>query len=171
MNWGPRRAVVVWSLVGVFAAAPAGAQDPGAIVAWGHNDYGQCNVPAPNGGFVAVAAGLFHSLGVKADGSLVSWGWNEYGQCNVPAPNMGFVGVAGGGIHSLGLKAVYTPGDLNCDGAANFDDINPFVLALYSHAQYQQQYPDCDWHLGDINNDGFLDFDDINPFVALLSGR
>ena len=28
-----------------------------SIVAWGYNAFGQCNVPAPNSGFVAVAAG------------------------------------------------------------------------------------------------------------------
>ena len=53
-------------------------------------------MPAPNAGFVAVAAGGYHSLGLKADGSIVAWGDNGYGQCNVPAPNAGFVAVAGG---------------------------------------------------------------------------
>jgi hypothetical protein len=67
--------------------------------------YGQCNVPAPNGGFVAVACGVYHSLGVKSDGSIVAWGYNDQGQCNVPAPNSGFVAVAGGPYHSLGLKS------------------------------------------------------------------
>jgi hypothetical protein len=75
------------------------------IVAWGHNFYGQTNVPAPNSGFVAVAGGFYHSLGLKADGSIVAWGYNGFGQCNVPSPNSGFVAVAGGGLHSLGLKA------------------------------------------------------------------
>ena len=65
-------------------------------MAWGYNTYGQTNVPAPNTGFVAVAAGGNHSLGLKADGSIVAWGWNYYGQTNVPAPNTGFVAVAGG---------------------------------------------------------------------------
>ena len=74
------------------------------IVAWGNNGYGQCNVPAPNSGFVAVAAGGYHSLGLKSDGTIVAWGYNGSGQCNVPAPNSGFVAVAGGEDHSLGLK-------------------------------------------------------------------
>ena len=68
----------------------------GSIVAWGHNTYGQCDVPVPNEGFVAVAGGYYHSLGLKADGSIVAWGDNYYGQCDVPAPNEGFVAVAGG---------------------------------------------------------------------------
>ena len=40
----------------------------------GYNNYGQCNVPSPNTGFVAVAAGGYHSLGLKEDGSIVAWG-------------------------------------------------------------------------------------------------
>ena len=73
-----------------------GLKADGSIVAWGYNAYGQCNVPAPNSGFVAIAAGGSHSLGLKADGSIVAWGYNCYGQCNVPAPNSGFVAIAAG---------------------------------------------------------------------------
>jgi hypothetical protein len=61
-------------------------------------------------------------------------------------------------------------GDLNCDGAINFDDINPFVLALGDPAGYAVAYPDCDILNADCNSDGQVDFDDINPFVAILSG-
>jgi alpha-tubulin suppressor-like RCC1 family protein len=78
--------------------------EPGSVVAWGRNDYGQCNVPSPNSGYIAVAGGSRHSLGLKADGSIVAWGYNDYGQCSVPIPNAGFIAVAGGGFHSLGLK-------------------------------------------------------------------
>ena len=62
------------------------------------------------------------------------------------------------------------PGDLNCDGAVNFDDINPFVLALSDPAGYHSAYPNCNIMNGDINGDGLVNFDDINPFVALLTG-
>ncbi|HUU09387.1 MAG TPA: hypothetical protein VM431_02470, partial [Phycisphaerae bacterium] len=37
----------------------------GSVAAWGRNDHGQCNVPT-EGCFVAVAAGYYHSLGLKA---------------------------------------------------------------------------------------------------------
>ena len=76
----------------------------GTIVAWGYNNGGQCNVPAPNSGFTAVAAGGYHNLGLKSDGTIVAWGYNNGGQCNVPAPNSGFTAVAGGLYHNLGLK-------------------------------------------------------------------
>jgi len=49
------------------------------IVAWGRNDSGNCDVPAPNAGFVSVAAGQDHCLGVRADGSIIAWGYNEDG--------------------------------------------------------------------------------------------
>ncbi|MEW6251822.1 MAG: S8 family serine peptidase [Planctomycetota bacterium] len=61
-------------------------------------------------------------------------------------------------------------GDLNCDGAVNFDDINPFVLLLSDPGLWQTTYPNCNPLNGDCNGDGIVDFDDINPFVALLSG-
>jgi hypothetical protein len=60
------------------------------------------------------------------------------------------------------------PGDLNCDGRVDFSDINPFVMALVSRADYEAAYPACAWLNGDINGDGAVDFDDINPFVACL---
>lgn len=60
-------------------------------------------------------------------------------------------------------------GDLNCDDAIDFGDINPFVLALSDPAGYAKQFPDCDHRVADINFDGRVDFDDINPFVDLLT--
>ena len=62
------------------------------------------------------------------------------------------------------------PGDLNCDGVVNFDDIDPFVLALSGQAGYEAAYPNCRWLNGDCNGDGQVNFDDIDLFVALLSG-
>jgi len=61
-------------------------------------------------------------------------------------------------------------GDLNCDGAVNFNDIDPFVLALTDRPGYEAQYPTCLWLNADCNHDGTVSFADIDPFVALLSG-
>jgi len=61
-------------------------------------------------------------------------------------------------------------GDLNCDGTVDFGDINPFVLALTSPAQYAQAFPGCSRFNADVSGDGSVDFADINPFVALLTG-
>jgi hypothetical protein len=54
---------------------------------------------------VGVAAGVWHSLGLKSDGTIVAWGSNTYGQCNVPAPNADFIGIEAGSFHGLGLKS------------------------------------------------------------------
>lgn len=65
------------------------------------------------------------------------------------------------------------PGDLNCDGQIDFNDINPFVLALSNWPAWLQQYPDCPPQNADVNKDGMYGgangFGDINPFVDLLN--
>jgi hypothetical protein len=61
-------------------------------------------------------------------------------------------------------------GDVNCDGAVNFGDINPFVMMMMSVPQWHLTYPDCLARSGDCNHDGAINFGDINPFVAILSG-
>jgi parallel beta-helix repeat protein/predicted outer membrane repeat protein len=61
-------------------------------------------------------------------------------------------------------------GDLNCDGAVNGYDIDPFVLALTSPEAYVAAHPDCDYMLADCNGDGAVNGYDIDPFVLLLTG-
>ena len=68
------------------------------------------------------------------------------------------------------LGVLYACGDLNCDGAVNLFDIDPFVVALTVPSQYAQLYPDCDLTLADVNGDGWIDLFDVGPFVALLTG-
>ncbi len=62
------------------------------------------------------------------------------------------------------------PGDLDCDGDVDFDDIDPFVAALSGQATYEAAYPDCEYMNADTNGDGSVDFDDIDAFVGLLAG-
>ncbi|MBK9126971.1 MAG: hypothetical protein IPM13_04135 [Phycisphaerales bacterium] len=63
---------------------------------------------------------------------------------------------------------VFCPGDMNCDGVVDFDDIDPFVLALSGPAAYHGQYPNCQWLNADTDGDGDVDFDDIDPFVSRI---
>ena len=71
---------------------------------------------------------------------------------------------------SFGAPQMFEIGDLNCDGAVNFGDIDPFVLAITDSVGYAATYPDCDINLADINQDGSVNFGDIDPFVALITG-
>ncbi len=93
-----RKALVILGLV--FCLFLSTQVYAGKIVAWGS----QSNAPAGDD-FVAVAAGGYHSLGLKTDGSIVAWGNNRYGQCTVPSPNTDFVAISAGYHHSLGLKS------------------------------------------------------------------
>lgn len=75
-----------------------------SVTAWGDNTYGQTNIMADTTGVVAVAAGGYHSLALRADGTVAAWGMNMYGETNVPIGLTNVVQVAGGGYFSLGLK-------------------------------------------------------------------
>lgn len=64
--------------------------------------------------------------------------------------------------------AGYQFGDLNCDGAVNTFDIDPFVLALTDPGAYEAQYPTCTVARADCDLDGVVDVFDIDPFVSFL---
>ncbi|MBK8915312.1 MAG: hypothetical protein IPM64_12070 [Phycisphaerales bacterium] len=59
-------------------------------------------------------------------------------------------------------------GDMNCDGAVNNFDIDPFVLALVDPAAYAEAFPLCNPMAGDVDGDGHFDNFDIDPFVLHL---
>ncbi len=83
--------------------------------------------------------------------------------------NGGLVSTQGIAPRSIAAWApVRVPGDMNCDGALDFADINPFVLALTNPEAWELAYPGCDLLNGDIDGNGAVGFGDINPFVALF---
>lgn len=60
-------------------------------------------------------------------------------------------------------------GDLNGDGSVDYDDIDPFVLALTDPEALVALHPEVNpYDAADINGDGTIDYDDIDPFVAAL---
>ena len=67
----------------------------------------------------------------------------------------------------IGVFTVYAPGDVNCDGAVDLDDVEPFVLALTDENAYIATY-NCDIDLADMNGDGVVNGDDIPLFVDEL---
>ncbi|MDD5719299.1 MAG: FlgD immunoglobulin-like domain containing protein [Candidatus Krumholzibacteria bacterium] len=115
-----------------------GLKNDKTIVAWGRNDMGQCDVPAPNSDFIAVAGGLSHSLGLKSDGTIVAWGSNSMGQCSIPEPNTDFVAIAGGNNHSLGLKSDGTivAWGWNGYGQCNLPSPNQDFIAIAAGANH-----------------------------------
>jgi hypothetical protein len=112
-----------WTPMAQYAHMTVSVGDSaGEVVAIGLNQYGQCDIPAPNDEFIAVSGGFQHSLGLKSDGTIVAWGWNAYGQCSVPSPNTDFVAVDGGSYHSLGLKS---DGTIVLWGRNDYGQCNP----------------------------------------------
>jgi hypothetical protein len=76
---------------------------PGLVAAWGENVDGQCDIPAGLADVVAVAAGEYHSLALKADGTVIAWGANWYGQCDVPPFCSPSLDIAAGWFQSLSI--------------------------------------------------------------------
>lgn len=75
------------------------------VVAWGDNTYGQSEVPRGLANVVAIAAGGYHNLALRADGTVVAWGYNVDGETNVPADLTNVAAIAAGGLTSLALRA------------------------------------------------------------------
>ncbi|TWT42314.1 Glutamyl endopeptidase precursor [Phycisphaerae bacterium RAS1] len=96
------------------------------------------------------------------------------GGCSIASQN----GCAGQGGLFLGPASTCAPGacpslclcgDANCDGVVNALDINAFVMAVNSQAQWQSMFT-CDFLCSnDVNRDGAVNILDINAFVAALA--
>lgn len=105
MNPWPRTLVInpfvpsAMLLLTLASVAPAGNH----VVGWGANTYGQTNAPVAATNVMAIAAGLSHSLALKADGTVLAWG--QAGRTNVPAGLSNVVAIAAGRGQSLALKA------------------------------------------------------------------
>jgi hypothetical protein len=62
----------------------------------------------------------------------------------------------------------FVRGDLNCSGALDLMDVEPFVTALIDPVGYALMYPACYRELADMNQDAVIDGLDIQAFVNLL---
>lgn len=73
-------------------------------------------------------------------------------------------------VESFECTAPVFAGDLNCDGAVNAADVQPFILLLTDPAAYAAAYPACASARGDLNSDTLIDGADVQQFVATLVG-
>ena len=120
-----------WVQVAAGQYHSLGLRADGTLYAWGVNFYGQLGSPTNTGTdqanptptqvpgtYTQVAAGQYHSLGLRADGALYGWGDNYEGQLGNPANNGNdtptttptqvagtYTQVVAGNFHSLGLRA------------------------------------------------------------------
>src|SRR5437867_9430113 len=77
----------------------------GTLAAWGYGfNNTRTNVPLDLTNALAIAAGQYHSIGLKPDGTVSAWGDNNYGQTNVPAGLSNVTAIAAGYSHNLALR-------------------------------------------------------------------
>jgi alpha-tubulin suppressor-like RCC1 family protein len=79
----------------------------GTVIAWGSNAYGQSTVPELATNVIAVAAGKYHSLALRADGKVLVWGQNNIymHQCDISQEATNVIAIAAGSNHSLALRS------------------------------------------------------------------
>ena len=97
----------------------------GSAVSSGENS-ANVEIPGPSG--ETVSAGVYHTVGLKADGTVVAAGSNRTGQCNI-SNWKDIVAVSAGRYHTVGLKAdgtVVAVGD-KTNGQCNVTDWKDIV--------------------------------------------
>jgi len=83
-------------------------QSNGKVIGWGSTmgpGTGRIIVPASLGTVVAISAGGFHDVVLRADGTVRAWGDNFYGQLQIPPNLANVVAIAAGGDHSVALRS------------------------------------------------------------------
>ena len=88
----------------------------GKVVCWGADDHGQS--ASPDGEFIQVSAGHFHSCGVKIDETVKCWGMGGIGA----SPGGLFLQVSAGSKHTCGILKDHT---LRCWGKNSSGQADP----------------------------------------------
>jgi alpha-tubulin suppressor-like RCC1 family protein len=106
----------VWEVVAGLYHSLALKSD-GTVEGWGAGAAGTATGTEPNFGqatppdflpanpAVALAAGGYHSVALRADGTVVAWGNDDAGQTEVPTGLDRVVGIAAGLYHNVALRA------------------------------------------------------------------
>lgn len=74
------------------------------VLVWGDNTFGQSAASELATNAIAVAAGAWHTLALRADGRVVAWGDNSSGQCGDGEPMTNALAIAAGGYHNLAIR-------------------------------------------------------------------
>ena len=92
------------------AEVSAALKDTGAVIAWGHNGFGQSSVPATaqQSGVTSIAVGHIHNVALKNTGLIVAWGLNGDGQTTISTGLIPVTVVAAGGYHSVAISIAPT---------------------------------------------------------------
>ncbi len=112
----------------------AGSQ---TVTGFGENSSGQQAPPSGLDDVIAIAAGQFHSLVLRADGRITGWGADWAGQSTAPTGIAPAVAIAAGGHHSLALQADGTitawgrNDEGQCAGAGNLTDVAAIAAGSY----------------------------------------
>eukprot|EP00435_Cladocopium_sp_Y103_P056776 s1077_g19.t1 len=109
----------------------------GNAVAIGHNEYGQCNIPALDEGiaYTQISAGYNHTVFLRSDGCAFAVGDNRNGQCNIPAldEGMAYTQISAGFHHTVFLRSdgcAFAVGD-NRNGQCNIPPLDEGMA--YTH--------------------------------------
>jgi alpha-tubulin suppressor-like RCC1 family protein len=98
-----------FSAIGAGTGHSLAVQTNGTVLAWGFNNYGQCqcNVPTNLTGATAVAGNDFISLALITDGTVVAWGYPgpNFGYTNVPQNLSNVVAIAAQKFNVMALKS------------------------------------------------------------------
>ena len=125
-----------------------------------NNSYGQCD--APSGPFVEVAAGAYHSLGLRPDGSVPCWGISS--PARLQCVNVRSLAVAAGHDHSDSVAIVDTSEpcaeDLNDDQSVDVADL---IVVISGWGPCGSP---CD---EDLKQDGTVGFQDLSQILSAWS--
>ena len=119
-----------------------------------------------------VAAGIWHTVGLKANGTVVAMGYNDYGQCDVDDWT-DIVAISAGGYYTVGLKAdgtVVAVGD-NTDGQCEVSDWRDIVAISAGSRHTVGLKSDGTVVAVGYNDEGACDVTDWRDIVSISAGN
>jgi hypothetical protein len=122
---------------------------PGAVIGLGRNDEGQSAAPEEADDLIALQAGYYHSLGLRADGTVVAWGGDFDGQATVPNGLTGVIAIAAGYFHNVAVRG---NGTVVAWGA----NVNGLVTAVPAGLQQVVAVAAGQWHTLALRQDGSI---------------